>query len=214
MKILEITDLAIPDIKVIRFARFCDHRGYFTEQFRKSDLFTLPVIPSLHNIEFVQANQSFSKKGTVRGLHFQWDPHVGKLARTLSGHMTDIILDIRLGSPTFGKAIAYDMPANNNTDYDEWIWIPPGFARGNFYTEDSLMEYYCTGEYNPNAEAGISPFAHDIDWSLCDTNLKQKFDTLTSTTLITDKDKNGMTLEAWIQDERSKNFIYSDTANS
>jgi dTDP-4-dehydrorhamnose 3,5-epimerase len=207
MKIVEVRTLAIPEIKVIRFARFRDHRGYFSEQFRKSDLCALPEVPSLHGAEFVQANQSFSKAGTIRGLHFQWNPYMGKLARTLSGHMTDIILDIRTGSPTFGKAIAYDMPANNDADYDEWIWIPPGFARGNFYTEDSVMEYYCTGEYNQNCEAGISPLAKDIDWSLCDKELKEKFDALAGTDLITDKDKNACTLEDWLKDERSKNFI-------
>ena len=210
MKILEIKTLAIPEIKVIRFARFCDHRGYFTEQFRKSDFTNIPNIASLSTTELVQANQSFSKKGVLRGLHFQWNPFMGKLARTLSGHMVDIILDIRIGSPTFGKAIAYDMPANNNNNYDEWIWIPAGFARGNFYKEDSLMEYYCSGEYNQNCEAGISPFAKDIDWSLCNENLKKEFDKISSTDLITEKDRNGFSVENWLKDDRSKNFIYKE----
>lgn len=210
MKILEIKTLAIPEIKVIKFARFCDYRGYFTEQFRKSDLFNLTKLVSLNNKEFVQANQSFSKKSVIRGMHFQWNPFMGKLARTLSGHMIDIILDIRINSPTFGKVIAYDMPANNSNDYDEWIWIPPGFARGNFYKEDSLMEYYCTGEYNQNCEAGISPLASDIDWSLCDKNLKNEFDKIFSTNLITEKDKDGFSLEDWVKDDRSKNFIYNE----
>lgn len=208
MKILEIKTLAIPDIKVIKFARFGDHRGYFTEQFRKSDFFTLPDIPSLHNVEFVQANQSFSKKGTIRGLHFQWNPFMGKLVRTLSGHMVDIVLDIRKNSPTFGKAITYDMPTNNDREHDEWIWVPPGFAHGNFFDEDSMIEYFCTGEYSQNCEASISPLAEDIDWSLCDKVLKEKFDKVSSTELITEKDKNGSSLESWIKDERSKNFIY------
>ena len=210
MKILEIKTLAIPEIKVIKFARFCDHRGYFTEQFRKSDLFNIPNLESLNNIEFVQANQGFSKKDVIRGLHFQWNPFMGKLARTLSGHMVDIILDIRKGSPTFGKVIAYDMPANNNNDYDEWIWIPPGFARGNFFREDSITEYYCTGEYNQSCEASISPLAKDIDWSLCDKNIKKEFDKISSTDLITEKDRNGFSLENWIKDDRSENFIYNE----
>lgn len=210
MKILDIKTLAIPEIKIIKFARFCDNRGYFTEQFRKSDFTKIPNMESLSTTELVQANQSFSKKNTIRGLHFQWNPFMGKLARTLSGHMIDIILDIRKGSPTFGKAIAYDMPANNDNDYDEWIWIPPGFARGNFYKEDSIMEYYCTGEYNQNCEAGISPLAKDLDWSLCDNNLKIEFNKISSTDLITEKDKNGFSLEDWVKDERSENFIYKN----
>jgi dTDP-4-dehydrorhamnose 3,5-epimerase len=209
MKILEIKTLAIPEIKIIKFARFRDNRGYFTEQFRKSDFANISDLASLSTAEFVQANQSFSKKGTIRGLHFQWNPYMGKLARTLSGHMLDIILDIRKGSPTFGKIIIYDMPANNNNDYDEWIWIPPGFARGNFYKEDSIMEYYCTGQYNQDCEAGISPLAKDIDWSLCDKNLKEDFDKISSTDLITEKDRNGFSLGDWVKDDRSKNFIYN-----
>lgn len=211
MKILEIKSLAIPDIKTIKFARFCDFRGYFTEQFRKSDLFNIPSLPGLYNVEFIQANQSFSKKDVIRGLHFQWNPYMGKFARTLSGHMVDIILDIRLGSSTFGKAIAYDMPADNNNDYDEWIWVPPGFAHGNFYKEDSLFEYYCTGEYNQSCEASISPLASDIDWSLCDKNLKEEFDKISSIGLITEKDKDGFSLDNWVKDDRSKNFIYNES---
>ena len=211
MKILEIKALAIPDVKVIKFARFCDQRGYFTEQFRKSDLFNTTNLSALNNSEFVQANQSFSKKGVIRGLHFQWNPFMGKLVRTLSGHMIDVVLDIRKGSPTFGKAIAYEMPDNKDKDYDEWIWIPIGFAHGNFFNEeDSTIEYFCTGEYSNGCEAGISPLAKDIDWSLCDKNLKEKFDKISSTDLITDKDKNGFSLENWLKDERSKNFIYKD----
>ena len=207
MKILEIKVLAIPDVKVIKFARFCDNRGYFTEQFRKSDLFNTSNLTALNNAEFVQANQSFSKKGVMRGLHFQWNPFMGKLVRTLSGHMVDIVLDIRKGSSTFGKAIAYDMPANN-LDYDEWIWVPPGFAHGNFFEEDSMIEYFCTGEYSNGCEAGISPFASDIDWSLCNKNLKERFEKISSTNLITDKDRNGFSIEDWNEDKRSENFIY------
>jgi len=213
MKILEVRNLTIPEIKIVKFARFCDQRGYFTEQFRKSDLFNSPDLPTLNTVEFVQANQSFSKKGVVRGLHFQWNPFMGKLVRTLSGHMVDIVLDIRKGSPTFGKAIAYDMPADDSKDYDEWIWVPPGFAHGNFFVENSKIDYFCTGEYSQGCEAGISPFARDIDWSLCDKKLKAEFDKIPLTELITDKDKNGFSLEAWSKDERSENFIYEDLVN-
>jgi dTDP-4-dehydrorhamnose 3,5-epimerase len=208
MKILEIKTLAIPDIKVIKFARFCDHRGYFTEQFRKSDLSKTNKMPALNNAEFVQANQSFSKKGVIRGLHFQWNPFMGKLVRTLSGHMVDMVLDIRKGSPTFGRAIAYNMPTDNKNDCDEWIWVPPGFAHGNFFNKDSVIEYFCTGEYSQGCEAGISPFAKDIDWSLCDKDLKKIFDKISSTVLVTDKDRDGFSLEDWNKDKRSENFIY------
>ncbi|MBS3078382.1 dTDP-4-dehydrorhamnose 3,5-epimerase family protein [Candidatus Pacearchaeota archaeon] len=120
MKILEIKNLEIPDIKVIKFARFCDERGYFTEQFRKSDLFNRSELNSMKGINFVQANQSYSKKGTIRGMHFQWNPYMGKMVRTLSGHMVDLILDIRKGSPNYGKMIAYEMQESDVKEYDEW----------------------------------------------------------------------------------------------
>jgi len=209
MKIVEVKILSIEAVKIIRFARFCDHRGYFTEQYRKSDFEEHTAVDFMQGIEFVQANESFSKKGTVRGLHFQWNPYMGKLVRTLSGGMVDMVLDIRKGSPTFGKIICYDMPAMPDRDHSEWIWVPPGFAHGNFFTENTMIEYFCTGEYSPGCEAGISPLAPDIDWSLCDPKLKKMFGQIAPyTNLITDKDRNGFSVSDWESDERSENFIY------
>jgi len=210
MKIIEVKSLNIEAIKVIRFARFCDHRGYFTEQFRKSDFAQHPEMTFMKDVNFVQANESFSRNGTIRGLHYQWNPYMGKLVRTLSGRMIDMVLDIRKGSDTFGCIIAYDMPARSEGDYSEWIWVPPGFAHGNFFTEDTLIEYFCSGEYSPGCEAGISPLAEDIDWSLCDSGLKTVFNKVaTDCELITDKDRNGFQVGAWEKDERSDNFIYN-----
>ena len=121
MKLLDVKALQIKTVKVIRFARFCDHRGYFTEHYRKSDFQNHADMDFMKHVEFFQANESFSKKGTARGLHFQWNPYMGKLVRTLSGRMVDMVLDIRKGSPTFGKIILYDMPADYKEDYQEWI---------------------------------------------------------------------------------------------
>jgi len=208
MKIIEVKSLAIEAIKVIRFARFADHRGYFTEPFRKSDLLNHPETDSLKNVEFVQANESFSKQAVIRGLHFQWNPYMGKLVRTIKGRMVDIVLDIRKGSPTLGSIIAYDMPDNPAASSSEWIWVPPGFAHGNFFPVESTIEYFCSGEYSPNCEAGISPLANDIDWSLCDKTLKHEFDDMVSgAPLISDKDKNGLSMAAWLADKRSDNFL-------
>ena len=209
MKITEIKMLKIEDVKVIRFARFCDHRGYFTEHFRKTDFGEHREMEFMKDVEFVQCNESYSQKSTVRGLHFQWNPYMGKLVRTLSGRMVDVVLDIRKGSPTFGKIVCYDMPTDTKGDYSEWIWVPPGFAHGNFFTEDTMIEYFCSGEYSPGCEAGISPLAEDIDWSLCDTKLKGLFDSIVlSTNLITDKDRDGFSFSGWESDGRSDNFIY------
>ena len=209
MKILNIQELKIPDIKVIRFARFSDNRGYFTEPFRRSQFDE--EVSFLKGLSFVQANESYSESGVVRGLHFQWNPYMGKLVRTVQGRMVDLFLDIRKGSPTYGKAAAYDVKGNPADDYAEWIWIPPGFAHGNFFTENTIIEYFCTGEYSPGCEAGISPLAKDIDWSLCEDSLINEFDALLAgNAVMSDKDRNGLSLAQWNSDERSDNFLYEN----
>jgi dTDP-4-dehydrorhamnose 3,5-epimerase len=204
MKILDIKTLEIPDIKVIRFARFLDNRGYFAEHFRRSDLQRLDF---LGGVEFLQSNESFSKARTIRGLHFQWNPCMGKLVRTLAGRMVDLVLDIRQGSPTLGQIIAYEMPADLHLEFDEWIWVPPGFAHGNYFDRESRIEYFCSGEYNPACESGISPLAVDIDWSLCDPSLKRGFDAIVSEgPLLSEKDQCGHTLASWLADPNSGQF--------
>lgn len=211
MKIVDVKELAIPEVKVIRFARFPDHRGYFTEPYRFSEFESGPQTPFMRGVRFLQANESFSRPGVVRGLHFQWNPYMGKLVRTIRGHMIDVVLDIRLGSPTYGKIIAYDMPVRGDEDFSEWIWVPPGFAHGNTFPEETVIEYYCSGEYSPGNEAGLSPIAPDLDWSLCDPSLRDQFQAIAhSTALMSDKDRNGLTLADWTADERSANFRYDD----
>ena len=194
---------------VIRYGRFGDHRGFFSEHYRKSDFQTHPDMSFMRDVEFLQCNESWSKAGTVRGLHFQWNPCMGKMVRTLWGHMVDIVLDIRRHSPTFGKALCYDMPAPKGADYGEWIWVPVGFAHGNYYLEESQIEYFCSGQYSPGCEAGISPFADDIDWSLCRPELKRELDTmLVASPLMTDKDRDGFTLAAWLENQNSEKFVW------
>jgi dTDP-4-dehydrorhamnose 3,5-epimerase len=211
VKILEVRDLAIPAIKVIRFARFPDHRGYFSEQYRFSDFESGDATPFMRGVRFPQANESYSRAGAVRGLHFQWNPYMGKLVRTIRGHMIDVVLDIRKGSPTYGMAIAYDMPVRGDEDFAEWIWVPPGFAHGNTFPADTVIEYFCSGEYSPGCEAGISPIADDIDWSLCSSELLDQFQTIArSTALMSDKDRNALSMAEWTADERSEQFLYDD----
>ncbi len=210
MKIIEIKSLAIPDVKVIKFGRFADNRGYFTETFRNSDFKNHPQLEFFKTNDFCQCNESYSKKGVIRGLHLQHSPYIGKLVRPVFGHLIDIALDVRKQSPTFGKIIAHDMPATQDRDYDEWIWLPPGFAHGIMFPEhDSLIEYFCTGEYNPAGEVCISPFAQDLDWSLCDKNLAQIYEkTLSSSDLIAEKDRAGLSLEQWQESESFSKFTY------
>ena len=210
MKLLSVQSLAIPDVKVIRFARFRDHRGYFTEHFRLSDFDKNPEMSFLSGVRFLQANESYSRAGTVRGLHFQWNPYMGKLVRTLRGRLVDLALDIRRGSPTCGKIIAYDIPSRLDMDHADWIWLPPGFAHGTLFTEETQIEYFCSGEWSPGCETGVSPLAPDLDWSLCDPALRDLFRSVVSSEqcLMTDKDRDGHTLAGWLQDPRSENFVY------
>jgi dTDP-4-dehydrorhamnose 3,5-epimerase len=209
MRILSVTPLVLPDVKVIRFARFADHRGYFAEPFRRSDIDAHPEIGFLSGVALPQMNESWSRPSVIRGLHFQWNPYMGKLVRTISGRMVDLFLDIRLGSPTFGCIAAHAMPASDDLTYNEWIWVPPGFAHGNFFTEASRIEYLCSGEYSPGCEAALSPTAPDLDWSQCDPALKREFDSLVALgAIISEKDQRGLTLSAWRADDRARNFVY------
>jgi len=204
MKVLDVKSLVIPDIKVISYHHFADDRGFFTETFRESDL--TKVIP---NFQIKQINESFSKKGVLRGLHFQWNPYMAKLIRAISGKIIDFFLDIRLGSPTFGKISGYELSSQPTAGKNEWILIPVGFAHGILILEDSTIEYLCTSEYSPGCEAGISPLSQDIDWSIADKNVKKKLEELKKSQLIiSEKDKEGLTLKQWQKDERSKNFQY------
>ena len=130
MKLLHVQSLALEAVKVVRLARFPDDRGYFAENYRVSDFQRLEGLEFLGGSRVLQCNESFSRPGTIRGLHFQWNPFQGKLVRTVFGRMVDMVLDIRLTSPTFGKIICYDLPEDRAAAYQEWIWVPPGFAAG------------------------------------------------------------------------------------
>ena len=204
MKILQISKFEIPGVKFINFERFNDKRGYFTETFRESDFITnaLNIFPN----GIIQSNESFSYKNVLRGLHFQWNPNMGKLVRTIHGHMVDLILDLREGSPTQGKIMAFDMPSHSIDNTTNWIWVPEGCAHGNFFLEDTYIEYFCSGSYNGDCEAGISPFADDIDWTICDPILKKLFFDSKDSFISTSKDINGLLLNEWLSRKESQNF--------
>ena len=204
MNITNIHENQIPGLKLINFERFTDTRGFFTETFRTSDFINneLKIFPN----GIMQSNESYSHKNVLRGLHFQWNPNMGKLIRTISGHMIDLVLDLRHGSPTQGKIIAFDMPANSAFNSSSWIWVPEGCAHGNFFLEDSYIEYFCSGAYNGECEAGISPFANDIDWSICDADLKNKFFELKASFISTPKDINGLSVKEWLLRQEANNF--------
>ncbi len=204
MKILAVEPLAVPDVLVVRFARFSDDRGYFTEPYRGGDFDAAPGLEALKGVRFVQMNESFSRKGVVRGLHFQWDPPQGKLVRTVQGRMIDLALDIRKASPTLGKIVVRDMPRRNGDAEGEWIWLPPGFAHGVVFLEDTTIEYLCTSSWNAGGESGISPLSADLDWSLCaEPARKAVRGILDGRPLLSEKDRQAPSLSAWLSDPRS-----------
>jgi dTDP-4-dehydrorhamnose 3,5-epimerase len=187
-----VKSLGIADIKVITYKKFMDFRGHFCETINK------PQLTIFNDYSFVQFNESRSNPFTVRGLHFQTSPPMGKLVRTIYGHMIDVALDIRRDSKTFGKIIMYEMPSDNYSDFGEWIWIPPGFAHGVVSITETIIEYACTSTWNKESEESISVYSRDIDWSLCDKNLKKCFEVIMdSTPLISEKDKNAIEFSSW-----------------
>ncbi|QOJ79252.1 dTDP-4-dehydrorhamnose 3,5-epimerase [Infirmifilum lucidum] len=145
MPIKSARRLAIPDVILVENAIFPDDRGFFTELYKRTDSLA-------HGIpyDFVQVNLSFSRRGVVRGLHYQLKPfEQGKLVTVVSGRVLDVAVDVRKGSPWFGKHVVAEL-------YPGFaLWIPPGFAHGFQALEDTYLLYLVTKEYNREAERCI-----------------------------------------------------------
>ena len=104
------------------------------------------------------------------------------------------------------------MPAAQDRDRAEWIWVPPGFAHGTLLTEDSVVQYLCTGAWSPGCELSISPLADDLDWSLCEPSLHDEIrGLLDGGAELNDKDRDGLSLAAWTADPRSDFFVHAPT---
>ena len=143
----EFIKLEIPDVVLIKPLVFPDERGFFMETFKKSDFVRNGI-----NYDFVQDNHSKSKKGVLRGLHYQLNPKAqGKLVRCIKGKIWDVAVDIRKGSPWYSKWVAVELSEENK----HMLWIPPGFAHGFVALEDSEIIYKCTEEYDPALDRGI-----------------------------------------------------------
>jgi len=139
--------LNIPDVILVEPVVFPDQRGFFAELYKRTD-YLANNIP----YDFVQINMSFSRRGVVRGLHYQLRPmEQGKLVTVLKGKIVDVAVDIRKGSPWFGKYVMVELSA----DKPQLLWVPPGFAHGFQALEDSLVLYLVTKEYSPQHERCI-----------------------------------------------------------
>ena len=158
---MEIIKTDIPGVVILEPRIFRDSRGYFFESFSQRDFFD-KVAP----VEFVQDNESMSTRGVMRGLHFQRPPHAqAKLVRCVRGRVLDVAVDIRVGSPTYGRHVAVELTEDNHRQF----FIPRGFAHGfAVLSDEAVFQYKCDNYYAPQSDGGIAITdpALNIDWHL------------------------------------------------
>ncbi|MFH0894572.1 MAG: dTDP-4-dehydrorhamnose 3,5-epimerase [Bacteroidota bacterium] len=163
------TELPIKGLVLIQPRIFEDDRGYFFESFNKDEMKQNGIIE-----EFVQDNQSCSKKNVLRGLHYQVPPHAqGKLVRVITGSVLDVAVDIRKNSPFFGKYYSIILDDKEK----KMLYIPPGFAHGFVSLEDNtVFSYKCTALYHPASERTIlwNDSHVNIDWGVFDPIIAKK----------------------------------------
>ena len=184
---IELTDL--DDVKIVVPLAMRDDRGFFMEVYRQ-DLFAELGLPA----SFLQLNHSRSSKGVLRGLHFQWDPPMGKLMRVTQGRAFLVAVDIRVGSPTLGKWVGVEM----SSDEPRQLWAPASFARGFcVLSEVAEIEYLTTGTYNHATEGGIRWNDPDIgiDWPV-------------SNPILSAKDESAPTLAEWLASPNASQFTF------
>ncbi|WP_158825206.1 dTDP-4-dehydrorhamnose 3,5-epimerase [Mucilaginibacter lacusdianchii] len=145
---MKVTETAIEGLLIIEPRIFPDDRGYFYESYSKAKYKEAGI-----DAEFVQDNQSFSSKGTLRGLHGQAPPFAqGKLVRVLQGRVLDVAVDIRKNSPTYGQHVTVELSGDNHKQF----WVPPGFLHGFVTLEDNtIFTYKVTNVYDKASEIGV-----------------------------------------------------------
>lgn len=186
---LVVQNTKIDSVKIVVPEVFQDDRGFFMEVYRE-DQFKELGLPT----NFVQFNHSGSVKNTLRGLHFQWEPPMGKLMRVCRGSAFLVAVDIRKGSPTLGKWVGIEASEENKL----LVWAPAGFARGFcVLSEYAEIQYLTTGTYNGNCESGIlwNDPEIGIEWPV-------------HSPILSDKDKTAQTLTQWLDTENANNFMY------
>jgi dTDP-4-dehydrorhamnose 3,5-epimerase len=158
---MKITPTALPDVLLVEPTVFGDDRGYFYESYNERRFAELTGLAP----QFVQDNHSQSLRNVVRGLHYQVGCEQGKLVRVIAGAVFDVVVDLRRGSPTFGRWNGIELSAENRRQ----LWIPPGFAHGFLATSESAECVYKTSDYwSPSQERTLlwNDPALAIDWPL------------------------------------------------
>jgi dTDP-4-dehydrorhamnose 3,5-epimerase len=147
MEKYKLIETPIKDLLIIETKIYKDDRGFFIESYNLREFANLGI-----NVNFVQDNHSMSKKGVLRGLHFQLKHPQGKLVRVISGRVFDVVVDLRLSSSSFGKWYGVELSGENTLQF----YIPPGFAHGFIsLCDDTHFFYKCTDFYYPTDELGI-----------------------------------------------------------
>lgn len=165
---MKVVETELPGCLLIEPAVFGDERGFFYESFNAARFAEAGL-----DLRFVQANVSRSARGVLRGLHYQWPNPQGKLVSVLEGEVYDVAVDIRVGSPTFGRWVAAMLTAENKRHF----WIPEGFAHGfAVVSEFATFTYQCSALYDRAADAGIrwNDAELAIDWPLAEPLLSEK----------------------------------------
>jgi len=181
-------------VAVLRPEFFKDERGFFVEEFR-ADQFAELGLPQ----KFVQENHSGSVKDVLRGLHFQWEPPMGKLMRVLQGKAFLLSVDIRKNSPTLGEWFGLEVSSVDRRQ----LWAPAGFARGFCVLSDyAEIQYLCTGVYNSRCESGIL-------WSDPDIGIEWPV----KNPILSKKDDGAQTLKEWLASAESDRFQFDEADN-
>lgn len=185
---ISVETCEIEGLKVITPTVFGDERGYFMETYNKNDMLSQAGI----DLEFVQDNQSASKKGVLRGLHFQKEYPQDKLVRVIIGEVFDVAVDLRPGSETFGKWFGVRLSAENKKQF----FIPKNFAHGFIVLSDyAEFCYKCTDFYHPNDEGGLLWSDPDIgvEWPMPEGMTKEDL-------IISEKDHKWNGIKAYIEE--------------
>jgi dTDP-4-dehydrorhamnose 3,5-epimerase len=182
---VDITPSDLDGVLEINVGLFSDQRGFFTELYNRDEW-----VAKGFTAEFVQNNLSQSSKGILRGMHYQIEPHaMGKLVRTIQGSVYDVAVDLRKGSPTFGKWMGRVLDDQHHLA----LWIPAGFAHGFVALEDHSLVYYgCSATHHAESERSLAYNDPEVDiqWPI-------------EPTVVSDKDRNAPTLA-----EAEYNFTY------
>lgn len=183
---MKIIETAIEGVVIIEPRLFKDERGYFFESFSQREL-----EEKIRKISFVQDNESKSSYGVLRGLHFQKPPYAqSKLVRVIKGAVLDVAVDIRKGSPTFGKHVAVELTEENHLQ----LFIPRGFAHGfSVLSQEVIFQYKCDNFYAPQSEGALA-------WDDSDLNINWRIPT--NQIILSEKDKHHEKLKdaSWLFD--------------